>query len=142
LKIINSNVNGIRSATTKGFWEWFAAQNADILCLQELKAQDGQIPPEALPDGYSHYFHFAEKSGYSGVALYSRRKPDTVHIGLGSLDKASKWHDMDAEGRFIMADFGKISVASVYFCKNELSGTLPATDEAAQGRRAGTYYMR
>jgi len=115
LKIINSNVNGIRSATAKGFWEWFAAQDADVLCLQELKAQDGQIPPEALPDGYSHYFHFAEKPGYSGVALYARCKPDAVHIGLDALDTQTDWRDMDAEGRFIMADFGKLSVASVYF---------------------------
>jgi len=115
LKIINSNVNGIRSATAKGFWDWFAAQDADVLCLQEIKAQDGQTPSEALPDGYAHHFHFAEKAGYSGVALYTRRKPDTVHIGLGELDKATDWRDMDAEGRFIMADFGKLSVASVYF---------------------------
>lgn len=115
MKIISANLNGIRSATSKGFWEWFGPQDADVLCLQELKAQDGQLPPEALPAGYAHYHHYAAKPGYSGVALYTRREPDAVHIGLGELDPGTDWRDMDAEGRFVMADFGKLSVVSVYF---------------------------
>jgi len=126
VKLINCNVNGIRSATRKGFWEWFAAQDADVLCLQEIKAQEGQIPTEALPSDYHHYFHFAERPGYSGVALYSRREPDAVHTGLGAVDTESDWRDMDAEGRFIMADFGKLSVISSYFPSGSSSPTRQA----------------
>lgn len=126
MKLINCNVNGIRSATSKGFWEWFAAQDADVLCLQEIKAQQAQIPAEAMPAGYRHHFHFAEKPGYSGVALYSRREPDAVHIGLGGLDAGADWSDMDAEGRFIMADFGRLSVISVYFPSGSSSSARQA----------------
>jgi len=115
MRIINCNVNGIRSATSKGFWDWFATQDADVLCMQELKAQDGQIPSEAQPDCYRHFYHFAERPGYSGVALYTRRKPDAIHIGLGALDSDTDWRATDAEGRFIMADFANLSVISVYF---------------------------
>jgi exodeoxyribonuclease-3 len=115
MKIITANVNGIRAATRKGFWGWFSDQDADMLCLQELKAHEHQLPDEARPDGYHCHFHFAEKPGYSGVALYCREKPDAVHIGLGSIDPDTDWTDMDAEGRFVMADFGQLSVISVYF---------------------------
>ncbi len=114
MKIITANLNGVRAATKKGFWEWFADQDADILCLQELKAHKHQLPPEALPEGYHPCFHFAEKAGYSGVALYSREKPKTIHIGLGDLDPESDWTDMDAQGRFVMADFADYSVISLY----------------------------
>ncbi len=115
MKIITANLNGIRAATRKGFWDWFAEQNADILCLQELKAHKHQIPGEAKPDGYNHYYHFAEKAGYSGVALYSRQEPDAVYIGLASIDPDTDWSDMDAEGRFVQVDFGNLSVMSAYF---------------------------
>jgi exodeoxyribonuclease-3 len=115
MKIITANVNGIRAATRKGFWDWFDEQDADMLCLQELKAHEHQLPDEAKPDGYHHYYHFARKPGYSGVALYCRQKPDAVHIGLGSIDPDTDWTDMDAEGRFVMADFGQLSVISIYF---------------------------
>jgi len=115
MKIITANLNGIRAATKKGFWDWFAGQYADLLCLQELKAHEHQIPEAAQPAGYQYYYHFAEKPGYSGVALYSRNTPDTVHIGLGSVDPDTDWSRFDAEGRFVMADFGKLSVISAYF---------------------------
>jgi len=115
MKIITANLNGIRAATRKGFWGWFDEQDADILCLQELKAHAHQIPDEAKPDGYHHYYHFAEKAGYSGVALYSRQKPDAVYIGLTSIDSSTDWSDMDAEGRFVQVDFGNLSVISAYF---------------------------
>lgn len=115
MKIITANVNGVRAATRKGFWDWFAEQNADILCLQELKAHEHQLPDEARPDGYHHHHHCAEKPGYSGVALYCREKPDAVHIGLGSIDPETDWSAFDAEGRFIMADFGNTSIISIYF---------------------------
>jgi len=115
MKIITFNVNGIRAATRKGFWDWFAKQDADILCMQELKAHEHQIPEEAKPGGYHHYYHFAGKPGYSGVALYSRRKPDAIHIGLDEVDPGTDWSDVDAEGRYIQTDFGNLSVISIYF---------------------------
>ncbi len=115
MKIITFNANGIRSATSKGFFDWFAAQDADVLCIQELKAHAHQIPDEACPEGYARYDHCAEKPGYSGVALYSRTVPDVVHLGLGSVDEKTDWADMDAEGRYIQADFGKLSIISAYF---------------------------
>ncbi|PIW45509.1 MAG: exodeoxyribonuclease III [Zetaproteobacteria bacterium CG12_big_fil_rev_8_21_14_0_65_54_13] len=115
MRIITANVNGIRSATSKGFWAWFSKQDADILCLQELKAHAHQLPPESLPEGYHRHCHFAAKAGYSGVALYSRKQPDVVHIGLQSIDPDCDWSRFDAEGRFVMADFGSLSIMSVYF---------------------------
>jgi len=115
MRIISCNVNGIRAATRKGFFDWFNCQQADILCLQEIKAHEHQIPEAAKPGGYHHYYHCAEKPGYSGVALYSRRRPDAVHIGLGAVDPDTDWRDMDAEGRYVQADFGNLSVISVYF---------------------------
>jgi len=115
MKIITANLNGIRAATRKGFWDWFNEQNADFLCLQELKAHEHQLPPESLCEGYHRYYHFAEKPGYSGVALYSKTKPDAVHIGLGSIDPDTDWSRFDVEGRFVMADFAGFSVISAYF---------------------------
>jgi len=113
--IMTINMNGIRAATRKGFWDWFAPQDIDVLCIQELKAKQAQIPEEAKPEGYHRYYHIAEKPGYSGVALYSKVEPDAVHVGLGSIDPDVDWSDMDFEGRFVMADFGKLSIMSVYF---------------------------
>ena len=110
MKVISVNVNGIRAAARKGFFEWMQAQNADVVCVQELKAQPDQI--EGLPynpDGMHSYFHAAEKKGYSGVALYCRQKPDQVVVGLGA-----GFEDADSEGRYIQADFGDLSVVSLY----------------------------
>jgi exodeoxyribonuclease-3 len=102
------NLNGIRSATNKGFYNWLQQQNADVICLQELKAQAADMTPEMLkPEGYLGYFHYAEKKGYSGVGIYCRSKPDTVIEGLGL-------GDIDAEGRYIEAQFGNLSVVSLY----------------------------
>jgi len=131
MKIITANLNGIRAASKKGFWHWFAEQDADFLCLQELKAHAHQIPAEATPDGYHHHYHFAQKPGYSGVALYSRLKPNAIHIGLSELDPDSDWSDMDAEGRFVMADYitsdgNTLSVISVYFPSGSSSGIRQA----------------
>jgi exodeoxyribonuclease-3 len=102
------NANGIRSAANKGFFEWMLTQRPDVLCLQETKAQEHQLAPEVqqLP-GYYSYFHDAEKKGYSGVAVYCKREPDRVRMGLG-------WPDIDAEGRFLQVDFGALSVISLY----------------------------
>jgi exodeoxyribonuclease-3 len=108
MRIITLNANGVRSAARKGFFQWLALQNADVVCLQETKAQEGQIAhTQFWPEGYHCYYLDAEKKGYSGVALYLRHKPDEVIQGLG-------WPDMDAEGRYLEARFGKLSVVSLY----------------------------
>lgn len=107
-KIISANLNGIRSASTKGFFQWMAGQDADFVCVQELKAQQADMTELFLsPQGYHGHFHYAEKKGYSGVGVYSKQKPDAVHIGFGS-------PEFDAEGRYVRADFGNLSVVSVY----------------------------
>ncbi len=108
LRIITYNINGIRAAVKKGFMEWLAAADPDIICLQETKAQPDQIPIVELEMlGYKSYIHSAKKKGYSGVAILSKKDADHVEIGMG----IPKYDD---EGRFIRADFGEISVVSVY----------------------------
>ena len=88
LKIISANVNGIRSAYKKGFYEYIAASGADIVCVQELKAQEADLSDEMKnPHGMHGHWHCAEKRGYSGVAVYSKRAPDNVQIGMGSAIK-------------------------------------------------------
>ncbi|HMD02375.1 MAG TPA: exodeoxyribonuclease III [Candidatus Baltobacteraceae bacterium] len=105
------NANGIRSAARKGFFGWLREQNPDVLAMQETKAQEHQLPPEALDlDAYRRYvFVDAQKRGYSGVALYAKIEPDNVVRGFGR-----GFEDMDAEGRFARFDWGDFSIASVY----------------------------
>jgi exodeoxyribonuclease-3 len=107
VRIISANLNGIRAATTKGFFNWLASQNADVVGVQELKAQAADIKPEHTPAEFHAYFHYAEKKGYSGVGLYCRQKPDEVITGLGI-------EDIDAEGRYLEVRFGNLSVVSLY----------------------------
>ena len=108
MRVMNINTNGIRAAARKGFFDWLATQDVDFVCIQETKAQLSDLQdPVFHPEGFHCYYFDAEKRGYSGVALYSRRKPDQVHTGLG-FDIA------DQEGRYIQADFGDLSVASLY----------------------------
>ena len=109
LRIITLNLNGIRSAFAKGFPRWLARQRADIVCLQEVKAQEADLAGLALaPKAYHAYYDCCStKKGYSGVALYSRPEPQTVSRGFGS-------REFDREGRFLRADFGALSVVSVY----------------------------
>lgn len=108
LRIISLNLNGIRSAVNKGLLPWLARQKADVVCMQEIKAHVGDLSPELVsPKGYHASFHCAEKKGYSGVAVFSRSKPDRVIEGLGI-------PEIDREGRFLRADFGKLSVVSLY----------------------------
>lgn len=108
LRIINLNLNGIRSAWRKGVLPWLSAQNADVVCLQELKAQFADLSDEMkAPAGLHAYYHCAEKKGYSGVGLWCRRKPDAVTEGFGHAE-------FDAEGRYLRADFGPLSVISLY----------------------------
>jgi exodeoxyribonuclease-3 len=115
LKIIAANLNGIRSASKKGFFEWMAKQDADFICVQELKAQAADMSPEMLaPAGYHGYFHYAEKKGYSGTGVYSKRVPDQVITGFGT-------PEFDAEGRYVQCDYGNLSIVSVY-CPSGSSG--------------------
>lgn len=108
MRIITANLNGIRSATNKGFFSWMLATQADVVCVQELKAQQSDMTPEMLaPAGYQGVFHYAEKKGYSGVGIYSKQKPDQVIVGLGI-------KEIDAEGRYIECQFGNLSVVSLY----------------------------
>src|SRR5215831_12855991 len=100
LRIITLNLNGIRSAHAKGFPRWLARQRADVVCLQEIKAQEADLDGLALvPKGWhGHYECCSTKKGYSGVALYSRKKPDSVACGYGS-------REFDPEGRYLLAEF-------------------------------------
>lgn len=108
MRVITLNLNGIRSAAKKGFFEWFLRENADVICLQELRAQEKDVQQWLLDShGYHSCFHFAEKKGYSGVAIYSKQPPRRISVGLG-------WSTADTEGRYVEADFGKLVVASLY----------------------------
>ena len=108
MRIISLNLNGIRSAWSKGLLPWLEQQEADIVCLQEIKAQKADLTPEMLaPAGLGAYYHCAEKKGYSGVGLWCRRAPERIVEGLGN-------DEFDAEGRFIRADIGRLSVISLY----------------------------
>ena len=96
VRIITINLNGIRSAAGKGFYEWLAQQDADIVCLQELKAQVADMTGQmCAPPGYHGYFHCAEKKGYSGVGIYTRHRPDAIIEGLGISDHAPLIVDYD-----------------------------------------------
>lgn len=108
LRIITANLNGIRSASAKGFLDWLPKQRADVVCVQELKAQAANLSDEMrCPGSMTGYFSHADKKGYSGVGLYLARQPERVVEGLG--------HDeFDPEGRYIQADFEGLSVISLY----------------------------
>jgi exodeoxyribonuclease-3 len=108
LKIFSYNVNGLRSAVRKGLVEWLSGEGPDFLCLQETKLQDAQYPVLPFQEiGYESHFFCAKKKGYSGVAILSRCSPDKVVYGMGI-------PCYDDEGRFLRADFGEVSVVSVY----------------------------
>tara|TARA_B110000858_G_scaffold116799_1_gene133382 strand:+ start:3726 stop:4487 length:762 start_codon:yes stop_codon:yes gene_type:complete len=108
LKILSYNVNGIRAAINKGFAEWLKATQADVICIQEIKALEEQVDTKVLEDlGYHHFWFSAQKKGYSGVAIFSKIKPNNVTFGCSI-------EHMDFEGRIIRADFDKVSVMSLY----------------------------
>lgn len=108
LRIVSLNLNGIRSAERKGFLPWLQKHKPDVMCVQEIKAQQADMTADLLaPAGYHGHFHYAEKKGYSGVGIYSRLKPSAVKAGFGVAE-------FDAEGRYLRADFGALSVISVY----------------------------
>jgi exodeoxyribonuclease III len=108
MRIITLNCNGIRSAARKGLFDWLPQQQADILCLQETKAQEHQLDHgDFRPPGWHCHYFDAEKKGYSGVALFSRAAPDRVIRGFGV-------DEFDREGRYLEARFGALSVVSIY----------------------------
>lgn len=108
LRVITLNLNGIRSAARKGFFEWIKNQNADVICLQEIKAQEADLSDTIFrPKGYHCFYHYAEQKGYSGVAIFSKEKPKQIIMGLG-------WPDVDKEGRYVEVELEKLNIASIY----------------------------
>lgn len=108
MRIVSYNLNGIRAAIGKDFIGWLKEANPDVLCIQETKANPTQFDVSLFEElGYNCYWHSAEKKGYSGVGLLSKQKPDNVEYGVG-VDK------FDSEGRTIRADFGDLTILSVY----------------------------
>lgn len=107
MRIISLNANGIRSAERKGVFPWLVSQKPDVVCIQETKAQVGQLSGAHIPDGYHAFYCDAEKKGYSGVAVYCRQQPLNVTWGIGDTH-------FDSEGRYLQVDFPNVSVASIY----------------------------
>ena len=106
-RIISLNLNGIRSAAKKGVFEWLATQHADIICVQELKAQEADMAAHFLANAtHAGWFHYAEKKGYSGAGLYARDKPAAMQIGFSS-------KEFDGEGRYVRADFDRATASGV-----------------------------
>jgi len=109
MRIVSWNVNGIRAIYKKGFLDWLNKNGADIVGLQETRARPEQLPEELRsPKGWYTNFVAAKRPGFSGVALFSKRKPDVYEVGLGA-------QEFDDEGRFQLARFGKMTVANIYF---------------------------
>ncbi|MEZ5582478.1 MAG: exodeoxyribonuclease III [Candidatus Competibacteraceae bacterium] len=128
MRIISCNTNGIRSAARKGFFIWLSRQAADVVCIQETKAQERQLDADPYyPADYHCYYHDAQKPGYSGVALYARRRPDEIVSGFG-------WPDVDIEGRYLEARFGRLSVASLYLPSGSSSAARQAVKFDLMGR--------
>jgi exodeoxyribonuclease-3 len=132
LRIISLNLNGIRSAWNKSVLPWAVTQNADVFALQELKAQLSDLSAEMLaPGGMSAAYHVAEKKGYSGVGLWSRKCPQNIIEGFDG-------GEFDAEGRFIRADFGNLSVISLYLP----SGSSSPERQAAKFRFLDIFFPK
>lgn len=109
MRIISYNVNGIRSAIKKGFADWLKTDPADVVCLQEVKAEKDQVDLAAIEAmGYESFWFTAEKKGYSGVAVFTKVKPTFVQYGNGIMQS-------DAEGRVIRVDFGDVTLINAYF---------------------------
>ncbi len=128
-RVVTLNVNGIRSAASKGLTRWLTRVDADVVCLQEVKAHEGDIP-EALraPEKMHAYFHCAERRGYSGSALIAKKAPRAIKRGFGS-------REFDTEGRYVEAEFKEVSVISVYFP----SGSSGQERQAAKYRFLGEF---
>ena len=107
-RVMSYNVNGLRASASKGLYQWLADQAVDVVCLQEIKAQLSQLSdPVFHPPQYRGFFRAATKKGYSGVAIYSRQRPDSIHTSLG-------WPAFDEEGRYLELRFGELSIVSLY----------------------------
>ncbi|MEU9335050.1 exodeoxyribonuclease III [Streptomyces sp. NPDC048290] len=114
LTVTSVNVNGLRAAAKKGFVEWLSATEADVLCLQEVRAEPGQLPERIrTPEGWSVVHAPAAAKGRAGVSLYTRREPDRVRIGFGSAE-------FDTAGRYVEADLPGLTVASLYLPSGEV----------------------
>ncbi|MFC9424587.1 exodeoxyribonuclease III [Streptomyces sp. NPDC056987] len=112
--VTSVNVNGLRAAAKKGFVEWLAATSADVVCLQEVRAEPHQLPDDVrAPDGWHALHAPATAKGRAGVSLYSRREPDATRIGFGSAE-------FDASGRYAEIDLPGITVASLYLPSGEV----------------------
>ena len=108
VRVITVNTNGIRAAARKGFFSWLETQQADVVCIQETKAQQHQLSdPLFHPQGYVSAFNDAHKKGYSGTAIYCRTPPQRFVCELG-------WDPLDSEGRYVRPDYDKLSVISLY----------------------------
>ena len=115
MRIITANLNGIRAAARKGFFHWLRRQKADVVCLQELKAQVDQLSDSIFwPPSFDCYYHTAERKGYSGVGIYCRREPDEVVEGID-------WPEFDREGRWIEARYGRLCIVSLYLLSGSSS---------------------
>ncbi|HSN81638.1 MAG TPA: exodeoxyribonuclease III, partial [Polyangiales bacterium] len=107
MRVISLNVNGLRAAIRKGFYDWLEGQGADFVCLQEIKARPEQLEAHTIPPGYQAFYEPGEHKGRHGVAVFTRRPPDQVIHGFGSAE-------FDPEGRYLELRQGKLSVVSVY----------------------------
>lgn len=127
MRIVTLNVNGIRSAARKGLFDWLSRQRADVVCLQEVRAHAEDIrAPQFHPRHFHCFYEPAARKGYSGVALFSRQEPDAVVRGFGSAE-------FDAEGRYLEARFGALSVVSVY---------LPSGSSSVERQQAKFRFMK
>jgi exodeoxyribonuclease III len=108
-RIVSLNVNGLRSAASKGLMAWIGRNDPDLVCLQEVKAHESDLPETLLrPSARYGYFHCAQTKGYSGTAIYTKKRPRSVRVGFGD-------EQFDREGRYIEAQFSQVTVVSVYF---------------------------
>jgi exodeoxyribonuclease-3 len=115
IRILSWNVNGLRAAYRKGFLDWFLREKPDILCIQETKAQEEQLPDEIKNvGGYYTYFSSADRKGYSGVGLFTKEKPENIKRGFG-IEK------FDNEGRIFIADYKRFSLFNIYFPNGKAS---------------------
>ncbi len=109
MKLISFNVNGIRAIEKKGFFQWMEQESPDVLCLQETKAHPDQLIEKILqPEGYKSFWSSAEKKGYSGVAIYTKKQPKSVEEGIGV-------KEFDSEGRTLIADYGDFILFNIYY---------------------------
>lgn len=119
MKMISWNVNGLRSVHKKNFLDWFRQEDADVVCLQEIKIGHEDVEESedfVSPHGRASHWHFAEKPGYSGLAIYSKQDPDRVIAGLGL-------YEFDSEGRWLEADFGKRTIINSYWPNSQREHT-------------------